>query len=415
MKSSRNHIPALFSAIIFTLGALFLFGIGLLMGAGTLALLLTEKEIQSEQTIFLVAFSFEGAILVIAAFFSFQKFLQEPAADRNMTIPVSNRLIAVFAIVASVSILIGYQITGIKAVDWLLLPILTIPVIVLPLGILWAFGTKGLPLGTRWQTWNVLGLGMTLTPLVLFTLETFAGIILLFIAVAYIIAQPELATELQGLSRQIMIIGPSSEAALDLLIPFLTKPGVIVTALIYMAVLVPALEEIFKPLGIWFFAGKLESQAQGFALGALSGAAYALIETTGVSGQTAEWASLLFTRIGTGLLHITTSALMGGAIFLAWRERRYLRFAGTYLLAVLLHGLWNALAILFSFSSLAASMRQGGRLSTIQPVLAVALSILAIALFVILVTFNRKMRRTIPSPSIEAAIPNESTDASEIL
>src|SRR6185436_18726994 len=126
---------------------------------------------------------------------------------------------------------------------------------------------------------------------------------------------------LQALSQKIMLLGPQSEAARDLLSPFLTRPGVISVALVYIAILVPALEEIFKPLGVWLLAGKLDSAAQGFTLGALSGAGYALIETIGVTGQQGDWASLLFTRIGTGLLHITTSALMGAAIVLAWRER----------------------------------------------------------------------------------------------
>lgn len=414
MKSSQNHIPALLSALVFVLGALFLFGIGLVMGAGALASFLAGKEVQAKQTIFLIAFGFEGIILLIAAFFSFQKFLQKPAADQNMTIPISNGLIAVFAIVTSVSILIGYWISGIKAVDWLLLPILTIPVVVLPLGILWALGTKGLPLGTRWQTWNALGLGMALTPLVLFMLEAFVGIIILFIVVAYVVTQPELSAELQQLSRQITVIGTSSEAALELLAPFLVRPGVIVIALIYMAVLVPVLEELFKPLGVWVFAGKLE-QAQGFTLGALSGAAYALIETVGVSGQTNEWAVLLFTRIGTGLLHITTSALMGAAIVLVWRERRYLRLLGTYALAVLLHGLWNTLAVLFSFASLAESLKQQSLLSTLQPALVVAIFSLAVVLFLILVLSNRKMRKAVPAPETQAAIPNESTDTGETL
>ena len=98
---------------------------------------------------------------------------------------------------------------------------------------------------------------------------------------------------------------------------FTGLPGVIVTVLLYISVLVPAIEEIFKPIGVWLFARRLQSAAQGFALGALSGAGYALIETIGVSGQqTGEWASLLFSRIGTGLLHITTSALVGAAIVL---------------------------------------------------------------------------------------------------
>jgi hypothetical protein len=183
-----------------------------------------------------------------------------------------------------------------------------------------------------------------------------------------------------------------------------------VIALIYIAVLVPAIEELLKPLGVWLLAGRLDSGAQGFTLGALSGAGYGLIETIGVSAQAGEWASLLFSRIGTGLLHITMSALMGAAIVIAWRERRYLRLIGTYFLAVLLHGIWNAFATLFTFSTLAEFTDQPGRLGTIQPMLIAVMSLLAVVLFVILLVFNRRMRKTVSFPPSEPTVPADQPD-----
>lgn len=364
------------------------------MGLTALFSFFTGESIKVEQTIIFITLGFEGIVLFVAAFFAFQKTLQKPSADEELSFSISRWQILIFVITALAAILIGYQISGVKTVSWFFLPLLTIPAIVLPLLAILALGAQKLPFGTRWQSWNVLGLGMTLVPFVLFMLEVVVLIIIFVIVIAYIIAQPELASELQALSQQIMLLGPQSEAARDLLSPFLTRPGVITVALLYIAILVPALEEIFKPLGVWLLAGKLESPAQGFTLGALSGAGYALIETIGVSSQTVEWASLLFSRIGTGLLHITTSALMGAAIVLAWRERRYLRLVGTYLLALTLHGLWNTFAILFTFSSLAEVFGQSGGLITLQPIMITGMSILAIGLVAILVLSNRKMRNT---------------------
>jgi hypothetical protein len=182
--------------------------------------------------------------------------------------------------------------------------------------------------------------------------------------------------------------------------------------LIYTALFVPAVEELFKPLGVWLLARKLDSPAQGFALGALSGASYALIETIGVSGQGGEWATLLFTRIGTGLLHITTSALMGAAIVFALRQRRYLRLLATYILAITLHGLWNTSAILYSFSSLAKMLGQTDRLSTIQPITMIAMSVLAAGLLVILLIVNHQMRKTLTPPLIEPVVSSSDTDQS---
>jgi hypothetical protein len=385
------------------------------MGSTALFSFFTAEAVKVEQTIIFIAFGFEGVVLFVAAFFAFQKTLQKPSADQEASFSVSHWQILIFVITAFASILIGYQISGIKTINWFFLPILTIPAIVLPLLVILALGAQKLPFGTRWQSWSVLGLGMTLVPFVLFMLEIAVVIIIFLILIAYIITQPDLAFELQTLSQQIMLLGPESEATRDLLAPFLTGPGVIIISLLYIAVLVPALEEIFKPLGVWLLAGKLESPAQGFTLGALSGAGYALIETIGVSNQTAEWASLLFSRIGTGLLHITTSALMGAAIVLAWRERRYLRLIGTYFLALILHGLWNTFAMLFTFSSLADLLGQPDRLSTLQPIMITGMSILAIGLFAILVLSNRKMRNTVQFPLQEPGVPANHLDVDQTL
>ncbi|HUE99041.1 MAG TPA: PrsW family glutamic-type intramembrane protease [Anaerolineales bacterium] len=412
MRTSQTHLPSLLSGILFSLSGLFLFGIGLFPGVTALLSLFTGKSIEVQQTIIFIAFGFEAALLFAAAFFSFQKTLQKPSADQETIVSVTRWQIVILVLIAGASILIGNQVSGIGTVNWLVLPILTLPAVVLPLVVILMLGTQQLPLGTRWQSWSVLGLGMTLTPFVLLILEAVVAIILFFVIIAYVATQPELVFELRGLSRQIMILGPDSEAAFDLLAPLLTRPGVILTALTYMAILVPAIEELFKPLGVWLLAGRLDSTAQGFTLGALSGAGYALIETIGVSTQAGEWASLLFSRIGTGLLHITTSAMMGAAIVLAWRERHYMRLIGTYFLAFLLHGLWNMFAILFTFSSLAELLGQPGRLSTIQPTLIVIMSLLAVGLFAILLVSNRKMRRMVSLPFIEESTPANTVDQS---
>ncbi|MGB8982628.1 MAG: PrsW family glutamic-type intramembrane protease [Anaerolineales bacterium] len=399
MKTNQNHYPSLLSALVFSLGALSMFGIGLAMGISTLTALFSRTEIKAQQTIFLITFGFEGIVLLAAAFFSLQKFLRRPSADEEMSFAVPGRWIAISVIVAGASILIGNWISGITTINWLFLPLLTISAVVLPLGALLALAAHKLPFGTRWQTWNVLGLTMSLVPLLLVIVEMIIGMIFFFVVIVYIFTDPELSIEMQDLWHRIMFLGPNSEETADLLIPFLTRPGVILIALGYIAVLVPAVEEIFKPLGVWLFAGKLDSPGRGFVLGALCGAGYALIETVGVSGQTSEWANLLIARIGTGLLHITTSALMGAAIVLARQERRYRRLFGTYLFAVLLHGLWNALATLFTFSDAAELFEQPGMLSGLQPAMVAMMSILAVVLFLILVVSNRRqVRLAAPHP-----------------
>jgi hypothetical protein len=413
MNSSKTHLPSLFGSLLFLLGAMFFFSIGLVMGVTALASLLTGKTVEANLTIFSLAFGFEGVILLIATFISFQKFLNKPSVEQNTVFSFSKKHIALCIIVAGIAIIIGSPISEIDSANWIFLPLLTIPAVALPLWLLLGLSVRKLPFGTRWQTWNVLGLGMTLGPLILVTLEA-AVIIIGFIGViVYIGTQPELLSEIERLTNELVLLGPNSERSIDLVAPYLTRPSVIVGALAYFALIIPAIEEIFKPIGVWLFASKLDSPAQGFALGALSGAAFALAETFGVSGQTNEWAILLITRIGTGILHITTSALMGAAIFLAWRERRYLHLIGNYILVVALHGLWNALAIIFTFSTLMELLNQQGPLRTVQVPISIGMGILGIVMLAILIAYNRKLRNAQAAVSKMPGSGSGGEDASE--
>jgi len=372
------------------------------MGVTALISLLTGETVQAEQTIFFIALGFEGIILSFAAFFSFQKFLNKQAAEQDFVLSIPKVQIAICVLGAGIAILVGSQINAVETINWLFLPVLNILAVVLPLWALLGFGTRRLPLGSRWQVWNVIGLGMTLGPLILIILEVVVVIIAFVGIIIYIVTQPELALEIQRFSQKMMTLDPNSEAALNLIAPYLNRPVVLFSALSYFAIIVPAIEEIFKPIGVWIFIRKLESSAQGFAFGALSGASFALVETFGVSGQTGEWAGLLTSRIGTGILHITTSALMGAAITLAWRERRYFRLIGTYLLVITLHGFWNALAITYSFSTLADVVGQNSTLTTLQGPITIGMGFLAIVMFAILVISNRKI---IPSIRVFSGPP----------
>src|ERR1043166_1734596 len=94
-KTSQNHLPSLFSSLLFIVGAIFVFGLALIMGVTALSSLVTGTEIQSEQTIFLFAFGFQGLLLLAAAFFSFQKFLRKSSADQDVSLSLPIWLILI--------------------------------------------------------------------------------------------------------------------------------------------------------------------------------------------------------------------------------------------------------------------------------------------------------------------------------
>ena len=397
MTSSRSHIPSLLSALLFIVGALTFFSVALLMAVTALGAFFAGQAVGAQQTIIMTVSAFQAFILVGAAFVSIQRFRQQPLAEQDSAFNISPWHVGISLILAAIALFVGYQIIQRETASWLLLPVLTLPAVVLPLFVLLGMGIRGIPLGTRWQSWNVFGLAMTLAPFILVFLEIFALIFILVIVVVILMSQPGFETEMQRLSTQMYSIDPQSEAAQRLLAPYVVSPGVIAVSVVYFAIIVPLLEELLKPLGVWFFASKLTSPAQGFALGALSGSAYALIETLGVSGgQTADWATLLLTRIGTGALHITTSALMGAAIVYAIRERRYWRLLGTYALSVSLHGVWNTLAIFFAFATLSEFFDLQNSLRQWITPLNIGMAFLTLVLIGILAWTNRSMKSRLP-------------------
>ncbi len=410
MKKTQTHLASLFGFLLFILGAVLFFFSGLVLALSALTTFFVKNQTDAHSAIFFVAFSFEGAILVTASIIAFLKFLNKPAAEVPMSFSLSWWQIALGIIGSGLSLWIGSQLQTLTSVNWIVLPFLTLAAVALPLWTILGMGTRNTLRSSRWRTWSVLGLSMTLVPVLLLIVELLIALVIILMVTVYIIAQPGAAAEFQSLLAQLRYINPESSETLKLLIPFVTKPGTVITILIYLAVLVPLVEELVKPLGVWMLGGKLNSASQGFALGALSGAGYALAETTNVSGQVEEWGSLLFTRIGTGLLHVTTSALMGAAIVMAWRERRYLRLLGTYLIAIFLHGLWNTAAIAYGFSTLTGMFAQENQFRSLHLIAIISMSVLTVALLATLLTTNYKLKRAAPINKIQESTPMENTN-----
>ena len=411
MAESRSHIPSLLSALLFIFGALTFFSVALLMGVTALGTFLAGQSVGSQQTIILTVSGFQALILVGAAFVAIQRFRQQSFAKQDASFNITAGHIIISLSLVALVLVSGYLINQSNTANWLLLPVLTLPAVVLPLFVLLGLGIRGIPLGTRWQSWNVFGLAMTLTPFFLVFLELFALVFIVGIAVVVMMSQPGFEMEMQQLVSQMESIDPQSPAAQEFLIPYVVNPGVIAWSVVYFALIVPLLEELLKPLGVWFLARKLTSPAQGFALGALSGCAYGLIETLGVSGQSTDWAALLLTRIGTGALHITTSALMGAAIVYAIRERRYLRLFGTYIVAIALHGLWNTLAIFFAFATLSDTYELHNALRDWLLPLNIGMAMLTVILIAILMGSNRMMKSSLPA-SVNTIVPPSENQSS---
>lgn len=406
------HYTSFFGFLLFAVVALFLFTVGFILGMSALFVYVTEASADAQAMTYSITIIFLGILLGIVSVISLLRFMNKPFADVPVTTSFAGWKIAAGVIGAGLALLMGSLVQGISSINWLILPLLTIPAVTLPIWTITGLGARDLSLGSRWRTWSVLGISLTVTPFILFMLETLVLVMIFVVVVVYVVANPNVAVEFEKLSSQFMFLELESEAGLEqafrIMLPYLIKPGVVIPAVAFFSIIVPLMEELIKPLAVWLLAGRLDSAAQGFSLGALCGAGFALWETFNASGQTVEWGILLFTRIGTGLLHITTSAIMGGAIFMAVRERHYLRLLGTYLLAVLLHGLWNASAVTMSFSALMVTYNQFGQYESFQWIAMVSLVSLAGVLLALLISSNWKYQKTMPVKVIEeTAIPHD--------
>lgn len=354
MQASKTHWPSILLLIAIALGVLGLATASLATGVASLIGLFDELTDAAGTMIQSVAFGFEAGLLLVCAWFIFQKTLDREGSERIVQFPFS--FWHLFIYLPAILFVIGFgaliTITEIKWLAWLTLPILTIGSVCLPIGLILGVGSHGLKFGPRWKAWGTIAISMTISPILMVTLEILILAAIVIALAIFLSLQPGLVEQLNEL---VVELNQSfdEEAALTLLAPYLSKPGIIASIFLYLSLFVPLVEELFKPLAVWLFARKMESAADGFSLGLLSGGIFALLESLNVGGNgSTAWSVIVGVRIGTSLLHITASGLMGVAIVQLFHQKRVGRFLLTYEAVVLLHGLWNACAAGTAFATL---------------------------------------------------------------
>ncbi|MBK8825065.1 MAG: PrsW family intramembrane metalloprotease [Anaerolineales bacterium] len=324
MQTNKNHWPSILILLTLAVSALGLMLIILALGASSLINLFSNEGDPAGEMIGAVAFGFELLILFLCLWMVFQKTRGSEQADQPFKFPYSEwQIFAALGMVIFAAVIGGViAFTEIKWLTWIFLPLLTLFVIVPPIWLLFGIGTKGIELGPRWRIFSALGLGMTVGPVIMIVLEMIILLGAIIIgSVIIAIQQPELFQEIAALGK-IIQQETNQDAVLKLIAPYITNPLVIASLVGYISVLVPLVEELLKPLAVWIFALKIETPAQGFAMGMLSGAAFALIESLNASGNgSTTWPIIVSIRAGTSLLHMTTSGLVGWGIVSAFREK----------------------------------------------------------------------------------------------
>ncbi len=282
------------------------------------------------------------------------------------------------------------------------LPFLHFLSIALPLYFVIRIALNRITLGTSQRAWGVFGVGMTLGPL----LAVIAEVAMLFLAVlvvaVYIGLNPEKMAGIERLVNQIER-APDIDTLIYQVGPLLKNPLTLFAGLAFLSFLVPIIEETTKSLGVWLVANRIQSPAQGFALGALSGAGFALAESLSASLTADEsWALTLSMRAISGSMHMLASGLVGWGIAWASLEKRYFRFIGMMLLAILLHAVWNAGAVFSVWGGLRVMLAMPG-VDVLGAILAAGgmglLFFLMAGMFAAFFILNRRFRTNSPVPS----------------
>jgi hypothetical protein len=348
-----------------------------------------------------------GCLLLPSVYFAFRRIIGRPV------IKVGGRWLrwlrpGVWIFLLPVVLLLGYWVSAIPSLSWIMLPPLHVLAIGLPVYWLVHLAVRGLPLGHPQRLWGVLGSGLLMGPAFILVLEMGALMLYGIIALMALMSQPQTIDQLNVLVQHLQA---TPDAAPDLLMnffqPYLTQPAVVFGAFSFAAVIVPLIEELFKPIGVWLLAGRGLTPAAGFAAGAISGAGYALFESLSLTADGASWVFIVVARFGTDIIHILTAGLTGWALALAWRERRYFLLAVTYLCAVAIHGLWNGLTVFSTFAALAALQSHAASSQLIERVGVVTpygLIFLAVGGFTVLLLCNRSLREG--SPQLAAPEPD---------
>lgn len=398
MQTKQTHWASLLTLIVIATSLFFLLLLSAMLGLTSLVDLFAETGEGVDPAsgmISAVAFGFLGVMLVICGWLVLQKTRGLESADLPFNFPFVSWLWVVIPAVVFISILVGGLVTlaELPWLNWIVLPFLTVLVIASPIWLVFGAASRGIELGPRWRFFSIFGLSLTVAPVLMVVFELVMVVLIILVGAVYVsIAQPELVRELEAMMLSFNE-NMSQEALLAMLAPYLRNPVLIATGIGYIAIIVPLIEEMLKPLAVWLFARKIESPAQGFALGVLSGAAFALFESLNASADgSMTWAVIVTARTGTSLLHMMTSGLVGWGIASAFGERRIGRFFAAYALAVLIHGIWNAAAAGTGIAAIGEMIGRPEWVFTVAPALVCGLITLAIGICAVLIASNRKLR-----------------------
>jgi len=296
-------------------------------------------------------------------------------------------------------ILVGWLVADRPSLSVFVLGPLNLLVAGLPVLFIYTLAQRNLDGGSQARRWRIFGFSLAITPVIIMIVEIIAVLIIAGIGGLWLLYRfsidPALEQQITALIDQIRLAGDGDpELVLELLKPYLTQPGVVFWAIAIFGGVIPIIEEILKPIALWSLAGRKPSPQEGFVGGLLCGAGFALMENVlylSSAMVVEDWLYMATGRAGTGVLHMLASGLVGWGLARAWRDGKWFFQGLTLLGAFLLHGFWNALALVVGVLPLFivdSEMTLGQTFLFNAPM--IVLLILSMAAMIMI---NRKLRR----------------------
>ncbi len=310
--------------------------------------------------------------------------------------PAWQHSLMIFGVIVWLSSLLFVGFTSHNQVFNFITSLLILPLVLVPILFFFWVGARKLSLGNQLRAWGAVAFNFSLTMPIVLAAEMVVFFVIFIFITFWLLGQPELLTQIMQFGEQASngMINPVD--AEQFIVQLLSNPAVLTGSILVVSVLVPLIEELLKPMAIWFLAGKRLTPSQGFVGGLIGGACFAILESLGAVGIPADsqWLVLLFARTGTGILHVALSGMVGWGLASAFYEGKWLRAFLTYLLAVGIHGLWNFFALLSGLVPILPISEQMDVMPIILGQLGVfVLLLLFVVNFILLFSLNHHLQR----------------------
>ena len=288
---------------------------------------------------------------------------------------------------------------------------LTIAVIIIPIWWLVEFFRRGLPRSTSSREWGTLTIGLTIAPVLIIIAEIIFILVLVIGIILLINANMGGGLDITSLIGNLDLLGGGIEQLEGILYEIMQQPAIAGAVFLMVGLAAPLIEEVFKPMATWFLLNRPLKVYEGYALGLISGGAFAMLESTGIVIQmeAVDWLAAVILRAATGVLHIGLSGIVGYGFARSVKESTLKHGGVASLVAVFLHGAWNSLAL---FSGLSSFNNTNG-IGAYSIIAFICMAIVFIAIVTINFLIHRYLRKAALSDKMSAVASTDEEPTKE--